>query len=206
MNSNLAVVSFLAGLGSLGLALAARGGVRTEEDALLKALPKSKHSLADGVQQVSKSPETAISAKFELEEEEGEDKEKEKNEKEEEGGELSLSVYTAEKGLGVDAEHNVLKEYAGGPEAALWKPEVEVFKDAAHIARASQQLAWMSLSPFSLLDIIRKAEKDQPGTVYSVAPLLSERKPVFEVRVAAQGRTVELRYDLLKGDLVRPAK
>src|SRR5262245_46961102 len=122
MNSNLAVVSFLAGLGSLGLALAARGGVRTEEDALLKALPKSKHSLADGVQQVSKSPETAISAKFELEEEEGEDKEKEKNEKEEEGGELSLSVYTAEKGLGVDAEHNVLKEYAGGPEAALWKP------------------------------------------------------------------------------------
>src|SRR6059058_22638 len=70
--------------------------------ALVKALAKTKHTLADGIKQVSKAPETAISAKFELDD----------------NGKLSLSVYTAEKGLGVDAEHNVLKEYGGSPESA----------------------------------------------------------------------------------------
>src|SRR5262249_32657396 len=61
---------------------------------LLQALPSSKHKLSEGIKQAaSKAPEAAISAKFELEE-----------------GKLSLSVYTAEKGLDTDAEHNVLKE------------------------------------------------------------------------------------------------
>ncbi|HET6201543.1 MAG TPA: hypothetical protein VFI25_01930 [Planctomycetota bacterium] len=207
MDPKALAVPILAGLGALGLfglPLAVSVGSRHEEDALLKALPKSKHSLAEGIQQVSKAPEVAISAKFEMEEEDGE--KGEKDEKEEEEGELSLSVYTVEKGVGVDAEHNVLKEFAGSPEAAQWKPEVEVFKDAAHIARASAQLTLMALSPFSLVDIVRKAEKDQPGTVYSVTPVLRDRKPAFEVLVAAQGKTVELRYDLMKGDLVKPAK
>src|SRR5262249_48518711 len=77
-------------------------GAADKEDygKLLPVLAKSKHTLAEGIKQAAaKSPEVAISAKFELEE-----------------GKLSLSVYTAAKGLGTGAEHNVLKELAGSPE------------------------------------------------------------------------------------------
>ena len=158
---------------------------------LLPLLSKSKQTLAAGVQQAAaKSPEAAISAKFELDDD----------------GKLSLSVYTAEKGLGVDAEHNVLKEVAGSPEVQPWKTEVEVFKDVEHVARASEQLTLMALSKFSLLDIIKKAEKDQPGTVFSITPVLRERKPQFVVLVAAEGKVVELAYDLMTGENVKPKK
>jgi hypothetical protein len=161
------------------------GAAEKDEHAkLLPTLSKSKHTLAAGIKQAAaKSPEVAISAKFELEE-----------------GKLSLSVYTAEKGLGTDAEHNVLKELAGSPEASEWKPEVEVFKDVPHVSRASQQLALMSLSKFSLLDILQKAEKDQPGTVFSITPVLRDRKAHFVVLVAAEGKVVELQYDLMTGE------
>src|SRR5215207_5221998 len=112
---------------------------------LLPTLAKTKHSLAAGIKQgAEKSPEAAISAKFELDD-----------------GKLSLSVYTVEKGLDADAEHNILKELAGSPEASEWKPKVEVFEDVPHVSRASQQLTLMSLSKLSLLDILAKAEKDQ---------------------------------------------
>src|SRR5262245_30794072 len=87
-----------------------------DDDAkLLEMLPKSKVTLAQGIEQAA-AKEPVISAKFELEE-----------------GKLSLSVYTVEKGLGVDAEHNVLKELAGSPEGA-WHPETEVFKDIPHVS------------------------------------------------------------------------
>jgi hypothetical protein len=190
-------------LGTLGpwriavlLALSASGlwpvAAADKEDygKLLQALPMSKRTLADGIKQAAaKAPEVAISAKFELEE-----------------GKLSLSVYTAEKGLGADAEHNLLKELAGSPEAAQWKPQVEVFKDVPHVSRASQQLTLMSHSKFSLLDILRKAEKDQPGTVFSIAPVLRDRKAQFVVLVASQGNVVELRYDLMTGERVQSAR
>lgn len=173
------------------LALGA-GGVRyaggEEEDSakLIQALSKSKHTLAQGIQQAAaKAPEAAISAKFELEE-----------------GKLSLSVYTAEKGLGVEAEHNVLKELAGGPEAEKWTPETEVFKDVPHVSRASEQLTLLSLSSSSLLDIVKKAEKDQPGTVFSITPVLHDRKAQFVVLLAAKDKVVELRYDLKTGQSV----
>src|SRR5262245_14947374 len=86
---------------------AAQGG---QDEALLKALPNSKHTLLEGIQQVCKAPAKPISAKFELED-----------------GKLSLSVYTAGLGLDVDAEHNALREHAGSPEGAAWDPQVEVF-------------------------------------------------------------------------------
>lgn len=170
----------LATLVAMGaLCLGARGG----QDDLLSQLSKSKLTLAAGIQQLSKDPETAISAKFELEE-----------------GHLSLSVYTVEKGLGADAEHNVLKEYAGSPEKDAWKPEAEVFKDIPHVSRASMQLTLISLSKFSLVDIIKKAEKDQAGTVYSIKPLIRDHKAVFVVLVADKGKSVELCYDLMSGE------
>jgi len=156
------------------------------DEALLKALPSSKHTLAEGIQQASKGSESAISAKFEVED-----------------GKLSLSVYTAGKGLGVAAEHNVLQEYAGSPEAAAWKPEVEVFKDVEHVARSAEQLTLMSLGSTSLADFVKKAEKDHPGTVYSVTPVLRDRKAAVVVLVAEKDKSTELVYDLASGAPVK---
>jgi len=173
----------LAGLMVAGmLALGGPAGAAGGQDDLLGALPKAKHSLEEGIKQLAKGTEVAISGKFEMED-----------------GHLSLSVYTVEKGLGADAENNVLKEFAGGPEQEAWKPNAEVFKDAPHVSRASMQLTLMSISRFSLPDIIEKARKDQAGTVYSINPLLRDRKPVFVVLVANGGKSVELSYDLMTG-------
>lgn len=163
-------------------------GDSSDSGKLLQILSKSKKSLADGIQQASaKAPEVSISAKFELDDK----------------GQLSLSVYTAGKGLGVDAEHNVLKELAGSPESETWAAAVEVFKDVEHVSRASQQLTVMALSKFSLLDIIKKAEKDQPGTVYSISPVVRDRKAQFAVLVAVKDKAVELFYDAMTGDPIK---
>ncbi len=139
--------------------------------ALLEALGKSKHTLIDGVRQAAKGGAVPISAKFELED-----------------GKLSLSVYTAEKGLAVAPEKNVLQELSGGPEQDKWTPTVEVFKDVPHVARSSQQLTLMALGKTSLADIIARVQKTQPGTVFSVTPVIRNHKPAAEVLVSDQGK------------------
>jgi hypothetical protein len=182
MTAKYLMATTLASFAVLGAAIA----TPTRSDDLLQALSKSKHSLVDGIKQLSKAPTEAISAKFELED-----------------GKLSLSVYTVAKGLDVDAEHNVLQEVAGSPEADAWTPEAEVFKDVEHVSRSSTQLTLMSLSKLSLLDVLKKAEKDQTGTAYSITPVLQGRKAVFSVLVAAQGKSVEVQYDLATGDRIK---
>lgn len=153
---------------------------KDRQDVLLKALSKSKLSLADGIRQaVTKDGEISISAKFEME-----------------GDELSLSVYTAEKGLKADAEHNILKELAGNPCGDKWKPETEVFKDVKHVSRSAQQITLMSLSKCTLVDIIEKAQKKQAGIVFSITPVMKDRKGWFVVLVADEGKVVELTFDL----------
>jgi hypothetical protein len=89
---------------------------------------------------------------------------------------------------------------SGSPEGDKWSPEVEVFKDVPHVARASQQLTLMSLTKVSLLDVIKKAEKDHPGTVFSIAPVLHDHKGEFVVLVAAEGKVAEFHYDLMTGE------
>ena len=141
-----------------------------DSQALLSELGKTKLTLRQGVQQAAKGGEVPISAKFELED-----------------GKLSLSVYTAEKGLAVPPEKNVLKELSGSPEGE-WKPGVEVFKDVPHVARSSEQLTLMALGKASLADIIARVEKAQSGTVFSVTPVVRNHKPVAEVLVAEKGK------------------
>lgn len=155
----------------------------TDYSALLALLPNSKLSLAEGIRQSRKGSETPISAKFELDE----------NKK------LSLSVYTAEKGLSLEPEDNVLKELSGSPEESTWTPAVEVFKDKDHLTRASEQLVLVSLSPRSLLDIVNDAASRQSGMVYSITPRLQAQKPVFIVLVAKNGKVTSLAYDVLTG-------
>jgi hypothetical protein len=152
-----------------------------ETAALLKILGNAKLSLADGVRQVSKGGEAAISAKFELDD----------NKK------LSLSVYTAEKGLAEDPEHNVLKEYSGSPEQTPWAPEAEVFKDLEHVSRASGHLILMALAKHSLADFISTAHKQHKGTIFSAIPEVQNQRPVLVVLVADQGKVSEYRYDLM---------
>jgi hypothetical protein len=154
-----------------------------ETSALLKVLSNAKVSLADGVRQVSKGGEAAISAKFELDD----------NKK------LSLSVYTAEKGLTEDPEHNVLKEYSGSPEQTPWAPEAEVFKDLEHVSRASGHLTLMALAKHSLADVITMAQKQHKGTVFSAIPEVQNHRPVLVVLAADQGKVNEYRYDLMTG-------
>jgi hypothetical protein len=139
--------------------------------ALLEALGKSKHTLIDGVRQTAKGGAVPISAKFELED-----------------GKLSLSVYTAEKGLSVPPEKNVLQELSGSPEGDKWTPSVEVFKDVPHVARSSEQLTLMALGKASLTNIIARVEKTQSGTVFSVTPVIRNHKAVAEVLVAVDGK------------------
>jgi len=100
-------------------------------------------------------------------------------------GKLSLSVYTATKGVSTPAEENVLEELSGSPEQTPWKPEVEVFKDVPHVARSSEQLTLMSLTRFTLLDLIGKLQPAQRGTVFSITPEIKQHKPVAVVLATA---------------------
>jgi hypothetical protein len=172
----------------LGAAAAAVAFAGDDADsaALVKALPSAKQSLADGIRAAAKDPAVAISAKFEMDDH----------------GKLSLSVYTAGKGLGVDSEDNVLAELAGSPETDKWTPETEVFKDVAHVARSSQQLTLMALSPLSLADVVAKASGK--GTVVSVTPRLRDRKAVFVVETAADGKLSEWLLDAKTGEAIPP--
>ncbi|MBI3272676.1 MAG: hypothetical protein HYZ53_27055 [Planctomycetes bacterium] len=177
--------SWLPGLSVASAVLACAGALRAGggegNEALLKALPSAKVSLADGIQQAgAKAPEAVTSAKFEMDHE----------------GKLSLSVYTSEKGFEVAAEENVLKELSGSPTGDKWTPEAEVFKDAEHLKRAATQHTVMSIAAVSLLDIVTKAAKEHPGTVFSAIPEVSKRKAVVVVLVAKDGKVTECAYDL----------
>lgn len=154
-----------------------------DQAALVKALAQSKHSLMDGLRQATKPPEVPISAKFEFDD----------------AGKLSLSVYTAEKGVTVEPEKNVLKELSGSPAQDKWTPGTEVFKDVPHVARSSQQLTLMSVSKLTLADIVAKTQKEHGGSVLSVAPVMRDRKPVFVVLVSDKGKVTEYDYNAANG-------
>jgi len=156
--------------GLIALAPIARAEDSKGTQALLEALGKSKLTLLDGVRQAAKGGAVAISAKFELED-----------------GKLSLSVYTAGKGLSAPPEQNVLQELSGSPEGEKWMPNVEVFKDVPHVARSSEQLTLMALGKSSLADIIARAQKAQSGTVFSVTPVIRNHQAVTEVLISDNG-------------------
>jgi hypothetical protein len=163
------------------LTRAADGGDKFAK--VIESMPQSKLTLAQGIEQATaKAPEAAISAKFEIHD-----------------GHLALSVYTAEKGLNGDAEHNVLKELIGSPAGAKWTPDVEVFKDVPHVSRSAQQLALMSLTKLSLVDVINKAQQDGRGAVLSIAPAIRDGKPVFALVMLEGGKATEVQYDLITG-------
>ncbi len=157
-----------------------------ETGALLNVLNNSQVGMAEGIRQLTKGGEAAISAKYELDDDK----------------KLSLSVYTAERGLAEDPEHNVLKELSGSPEQSPWAPHAEVFQDIPHVARASGHLMLISLSRRSLADYIDTAQKQQKGKVFSAIPEVKNGRPVLLVLVADQGKVKEVRYDLETGQAI----
>jgi len=162
-------ITFLVSFSCSPLVASAEDSADTK--ALLDALGKSKLSLVQGIRQAAKASGAPISAKFEMED-----------------GKLSLSVYTAGKGLSVPAEKNVLQELSGSPEGAKWDPKAEVFSDVPHVARSAEQLAVMALGASSLIKAIGLAQKTQPGTVFSITPAIKDHKPVAEILVASNGK------------------
>ena len=177
----IAVVGILSSLNSTAADIPPVDGTKR----LISALPNSKLTLADGIQQAAKTG-APISAKFEFDDQ----------------GKLSLSVYTAEKGLAVGPEANSFLELSGSPEQASWTPEAEIFKDAEHVTRASQQLSLMSTSRYSLLDLINKAQARAPGYAFVIIPGSLRDIPVALVELALDGNVVNLVYNLQSGRLM----
>jgi hypothetical protein len=166
-------------MASLLATILGSGPARAEDPkdtrALVESLSKSKLTLLQGVRQAAKEHGAVISAKFELED-----------------GKLSLSVYTAEKGLSIPAEQNVLEELSGSPEGDKWEPKVEVFKDVEHVARSAEQLALVAVGRTSIADLIARVQKAQGGTVFSVKPVVKNHKAMAEVMVATKGKVTKL--------------
>jgi hypothetical protein len=138
---------------------------------LVQALGKSKLTLLGGMRQARHDKAAVISAKFELED-----------------GKLSLSVYTAEKGLAVPAEENVLQELSGSPEQDKWTPQTEVFKDVPHVARSAEQLTLMALAHKSLPAIVAEVQKEKAVRVFSISPAVRNHRPVVVVLVVEKGK------------------
>jgi hypothetical protein len=172
------IAAFVAA-GSLGWQPARAEGESKELQAVAQALSKSKHTLAEGIKQAAQGGAVAISAKFELED-----------------GKLSLSVYTAGKGLAVPPEENVLQELSGSPEQEKWAPQTEVFKDVPHVARSAEQLALMSLGRKSLAAIIAEVQKTHAGTIFSIEPAIRNHKPVAVVLIAQKGKVTTVNQPL----------
>ena len=171
------------------LACATGAGHAASEADLVGALAQSKVTIADALRQVIKAGQQPLSAKFEFDD----------------AAKLSLSVYAAPHAPGQTAatEGVMLQEMAGSPEQGAWKPETEVFKDVAHVARAAQQLTLMSLARVPLLELVEQAHKRQPGIVFSVTPEIRQHQPVAVVRVANHGKVTELVYNLSNGMLLQ---
>jgi uncharacterized membrane protein YkoI len=146
---------------------------------LLSQLKNSKLTLAEGIEQAQAENGPATSAKFELEH-----------------GHLALSVYTAKAGVDKAAEHNVLMEVIGDPTKEKWSPKKEVFEDKAHVTRAATHLTLLQRAKTTLPAVIMKAAAKQPGTVYSVTPVVKDKKPSFDVLVATpDGKSVTITID-----------
>jgi len=160
------------------------------DEAAVKALATSKHTLAEGLRACSKDGGVPLSAKCEV----GEDGA--------EKGKLMLSVYAAKKGLMDNPWKAGLTEIAGVATDDKWTTEDSPRKEGEDLAYAAQQETLLALTDVTLADVVAKAEKAQKGTVLSVHPELHSRKPVFAVHVVADGKVSELLYDLKTGEPV----
>ena len=151
--------------------------------AIIPLLKSAKMSLLQGIDYAEKFSGVSTSAKFEVED-----------------GKLMLSVYTVPEGLGVEPEKASLTEVSGDVGQAHFKPNVEVFTDKEHLARASVHMTLFQLSPFTLKQVINKALYFQKGTPIDVRnPTVRNHRPVADVVIVDDDDVYTISVDLLSG-------
>lgn len=96
-----------------------------------------------------------------------------------------------------DSKHSlaVLIELIGDATNGTCTPDTEVFEDKKHLTGSAMQLTLVQLSKLTLVDAIKKAEAAEKGTVYSVIPSVKDGSAVYDVLVAAEGKSVHLVVD-----------
>jgi hypothetical protein len=157
------------------LSLPAHAASPGGDDSLLASrLPDAKTSLATGIARAGEQQGFPISAKLEMD-----------------ALGLQLSVYTARQGRGVAAEQNELIELKGQASMASWNPELEVFADKPHIARAAMHLTVMQQSRLSLAELLKKAASQHTGLIYSIIPDVDKGKPVLKLLILKQDGKIE---------------
>jgi hypothetical protein len=173
--TNLGAARTAAMIWALALGFVAHAAGASGDDSLLaRRLPDAKTSLAKGIERAGEQQGFPISAKLEID-----------------GLGLQLSVYTARQGRGVAAETNELIELKGQASMASWNPELEVFSDKPHIARASMHLTVMQQSRLGLAELLKKAAAQHTGMIFSIIPAIDKGKPVMNLLIRKQDGKIE---------------
>lgn len=173
---------------TLVLTQAAAWGADHDPKAIAALLGGSKLSLLEGISFAERTSGAVTSAKFEIDD-----------------GVLVLSLYTVPEGLRVTPEKATLTELAGDATRDPFNPEVKVFEDKAHIARASEHMVLFQLSKLTLKQVIEKAIRHRAGTPIDVRnPTVREGKAVADVvMLDASNQPFSVTIDLLRGGIVR---
>lgn len=179
MKSKLSVLSLM-----LLLAASSLRAADHDPKVIIPLLKDAKITLLEGIGYAEKTSGVVTSAKFEVD-----------------NGKLILSIYTIPEGLGVEPEKATLTELGGLATEDPFKPNVEVFADKEHIARASVHMTLFQLSPYTLKQIIGFALKKVPGTPIDVRnPRVRSRRAVADVIIAdAKDDAHTVTVDLLTG-------
>jgi hypothetical protein len=169
---------------TLALTQAMAWGADHDPRAIAALLGNSKLSLLEGISYAEQTSGVTTSAKFEIDR-----------------GVLVLSIYTIPEGLGVTPEKATLTELAGDATLSPFKPEVKVFEDKAHIARASEHMVLFQLSKLTLKQVIEKAIRYRGGTPIDVRnPTVREGRAIAEVvMIDGYNEPFTVTVDLLRG-------
>ena len=167
----------------LGMNLASAGN--HDPQAIIPLLKDAKMTLLEGIVYAENLSGPATSAKFEVGDQ----------------NQLILSIYTVPEGLGVEPERATLSEVGGVVTETPFKPEIEVFSDKEHLARASVHMTLFQLSKLTLKQVIESALRVKCGTPIDVRnPMVRNRRPVADVIIVDEdNRDFTVSVDLLSG-------
>jgi hypothetical protein len=152
---------------------------------IIPLMKDAKMSLVEGIEYAEKVSGVSTSAKFEIAS----------------NGKLMLSVYTIPEGLGVEPEKATLTEVSGDVTQAPFQPQIDVFADKEHIARATVHMTLFQLSKLSLKDVVARALQCEKGTPIDVRnPMVRKGRPVADVILFDDSLAVRtVTVDLLTG-------
>lgn len=136
----------------------------------------SRIKMSDAIQQLLGKYPAAIEAKLEI----GDD------------GKLSLSIYTTQQPVTLDAKRNTFFELAGNPTLDAFAPSEAKFDvpDEEHVTTAARDLTLIQTQHLSLLGAVQQAEWLIPdGIVYWCIPTIRDTRAGFGVYILAPDNT-----------------